>query len=445
MPESARATQGWTKQQELWVDAGGIIQVPANDGIRTFLLEEAHDQITSGHGGIEKTLQRLKEKWFWTGMRADVGRYVSTCVKCQKVRANNRKAAGLLHPILANDVGDIVTLDFMSKFVSARGTGYQQCLIIVDKFSRFVCLQGCSISIDAQETARLFLARVLPIFGVLRKVISDRGPQFTASFWDEMLRLQGAKKALATAHHPQTDGQSERAVQTLIKLLRTYSTDQQADWEMLLPYLEMAINSMPNESTKVAPSEVVLGRIPRLPFDFAISHRDDKRTESQHDLTAHEDSHSRSFPTDENVKNLQHRLKDIRLMVFNHQVTASSRSQRFFNKGRKAEVFEPGDWVMLDTRSYSLNPQERKQTERFTGPYVVRRKIHTNAYELSGLPPNLPKVQNVQFLRKFKESMDCFDSRPETPYARPEVTEDKEVEWEVSAIMDSRGTGRKKR
>ena len=146
-------TVGWTKQQGLWCDTDGRIKVPDNDGIRTFLLTEAHDTITSGHGGVDKTLSRLRERWYWKGMRVDVEHYVSTYAKCQKVRANNHKARGLLHLILAAEVGEILILDFVSKFAKAQNTGNQQCLVIVDKFSRFVCFQGCSISIGAQETA----------------------------------------------------------------------------------------------------------------------------------------------------------------------------------------------------------------------------------------------------------------------------------------------------
>ena len=54
----------WHKQQDLWWKGDEVVRVPANDGIKTLLLEDAHDHITSGHGGVEKTLQRLREYWF---------------------------------------------------------------------------------------------------------------------------------------------------------------------------------------------------------------------------------------------------------------------------------------------------------------------------------------------------------------------------------------------
>ena len=199
--------------------------VPANDGIRTFLLSEAHDSITSGHFGEEKTWDKLRETWYWPGARRDVKEYVSTCPICLKVRATTQKLYGTLFPIPAHEPGQLVTLDFVSKFVPAQRTSYQQCLVKVDKFSRFVFLQGCAMTVTAQDTALYFLRRVIPILGVPHKVISDRGPQFTAAMWQEMLQLMGAQAALATAHHPQTDGQSERMVQNVIKLLRTYASE----------------------------------------------------------------------------------------------------------------------------------------------------------------------------------------------------------------------------
>ena len=283
---------------------------------------------------------------------------------------------------------------------------------------------------------------MLPIFGVPRKVISDRGPQFTSEFWSEILRLLGAQRALATAHHPQTDGQSERSVQVLIKLLRTYSAKVKAEWEDLLPCLELAVNATPNELTKTAPAEVVLGRVPRLPMDFALDSNVELGATKSDNVRQLDDSQVEEEKRSSKLKALQERLRTIHRLVEQHQAAAAAKAKRFYNKGRSDLQFEPGDWVVLDVRSFVLSPGERKQNERFTGPYVVKRRIHQNTYELSGLLPHLPKVQNVQFLHRFNESMTCFEGRPETPYARPEATQEGSVEWEVEAILKKKDTAK---
>ena len=117
--------------------------VPNNQGIRTFLISEAHDQITNGHFGEQKTWDRLSQHWSWKGAREDVKEYIRTCALCQKIKAATHKPPGLLHPIVSTEPGKILTLDFVSKFTPAAKTGNQQCLVFVNKFSRFTFLNGC--------------------------------------------------------------------------------------------------------------------------------------------------------------------------------------------------------------------------------------------------------------------------------------------------------------
>ena len=193
-----------------------------------------------------------------------------TCCMCQKVRSANAKPPGLLSPIIAEYPGQILTLDFVSKFEPAINTGHQQCLVFVDKFSRFVFLQGCSITITAAQTAEIFLSRIIPILGIPSKVISDRGPQFSSALWQELLALLGAKAALAATHHPQTDGQSKRTIQTVTQLLRKYTNALKDRWELMLPLFEIAINTATNATTNVTPAIILFRTKPSASTCFCI-------------------------------------------------------------------------------------------------------------------------------------------------------------------------------
>ena len=77
---------------------------------------------------------------------------------------------------------------------------------------------------------------------------------------------------------------------------------------------------------------------------------------------------------------------------------------------------------------------------RYTGPYVVTRKIHENTYELFGLPPEVPSSQNVRFLRHFYPTPRKFADRPDAQFAKP-IRVDTHVEWEVEAITDHKSAG----
>lgn len=78
----------------------------------------------------------------------------------------------------------------------------------------------------------------------LDKVISDRGSQFIAKFWQEFLKLTGVEQGLSTVYHPQTDGQTEKTNQLLEGFLRCSINCQQDNWVELLSFAEYAYNSL---------------------------------------------------------------------------------------------------------------------------------------------------------------------------------------------------------
>ena len=139
------------------------------------------------------------------------------------MKHSNVKPRGLLRPILSQRPWQIVTLDLVGRFAPAADTGYTYCLVIVDKFSKFTILEAVPETITSEMTADIFLTKVVSVFGVPSVVISDRGPQFAAKLWKRLLNKIGATSALSSSHHPQTDGQSERAIQTFLRLLRSFT------------------------------------------------------------------------------------------------------------------------------------------------------------------------------------------------------------------------------
>ena len=201
--------------------------MPNNCSLRTFLITNTHDSPLSGHFAADRTLYLLSSRWKWKEMRRNVDEYVSSCIKYQRAKYRNTKPPGQLHPILTSSPGKIIMLDLVSKFAPAAGTFHCQCIVITDKFSRFVMMEGCHMEVSAADVAQIFLHRVLPLFGVPLKVISDRGPQFSTALWSHLLQGIGSKAALGATHHPQTDGSSERAIQNLLRLIRTFAQSQQ--------------------------------------------------------------------------------------------------------------------------------------------------------------------------------------------------------------------------
>ena len=408
------------------VDEAGRIVMPKDDEIRTLVLSEAHDSPLAGHFGIEKTLELVQRKWTWKGLQKDVKDYVQSCLRCQRAKSSTHKTPGELHPILATRPWEILTLDFVSGLPTDPRTKFSQILVMVDKFTKYVMLEPCLKEVSAADTAQIFIKRVVRDHGVPAVVISDRGPQFAAQVWKGILQSLGARSALATTHHPQTDGQSERVIRTLTQLLRTYVSSQTGEWVQMIPLLQFCLNNSASASTHLSPFQILYGRTPLAPVNLLLA--DPEGPPGSLELRG-----------DPNVgqwarKWWKARRKLCDFVRANLRITASRMKRRYDSHRRKFHA-EPGDLVLLSTKSLAGSGEFSKLKMRYTGPYPVKRQVHAGAYELEGLPQGVPSTQNVSFLRLFHPTPARFESRPIPSRAVGPVSDFRDhLEWEVARI-----------
>ena len=104
-----------------------------------------------------------------------------------------------------------IVIDFLSGFPEARETKHTDCLVAIDKFTKWVVAVPCRRNPTAAGTAQLLMKGVFQTFRIPEVIISDRGPQFTSKTWEEIMRVMRVDNRLATLRHAQTSGQVERA------------------------------------------------------------------------------------------------------------------------------------------------------------------------------------------------------------------------------------------
>ena len=239
---------------------------PNDDEIRTLLISENYDSPFSGHFGAERTQELVQRHWTWQGLARDAREYVRSCRECQLQKHSTYAPLGKLHPIMARRPWQIVTLDLVGGLPPSGPRKCTYVLMIVDKFSKYVCLEPCVAELSAPDTAQIFVRRVVAEHGVPQVVISDRGPQFVSQVWQQLLLLIGSRSALAASHHPQTDRQSERSIQTALRLIRTYAHSCPGSWVNQLPFLQFAMNNASSAATTYSPFQILYGRSPITPL-----------------------------------------------------------------------------------------------------------------------------------------------------------------------------------
>jgi transposase InsO family protein len=116
------------------------------------------------------------------------------------------------------------------------------------------------------QLAELYVSRIVCLHGVPKKIVSDRGTQFTSRFWERLHEALDTQLRFSSAYHPQTNGQIERVNQILEDMLRAYALQYGRSWDKSLSYAEFSYNNSYQESLKMASFEMLYGRRCRTPL-----------------------------------------------------------------------------------------------------------------------------------------------------------------------------------
>nr|AAO19383.1 putative polyprotein [Oryza sativa Japonica Group]ABF98353.1 retrotransposon protein, putative, Ty3-gypsy subclass [Oryza sativa Japonica Group] len=372
---------GFLEDEQGTVWLGERICVPDNKDLKDAILKEAHDTLYSIHPGSTKMYQDLTEGFSWASMKREIAEYVAVCDVCQRVKAEHQKPAGLLQPLKIPEwKWEEIGMDFITG-LPRTSSGHDSIWVIVDRLTKVAHFIPVKTTYSGSRLAELYMARIVCLHGVPKKIVSDRGSQFTSNFWKKLQEEMGSKLNFSTAYHPQTDGQTERVNQVLEDMLRACALDFGGSWDKNLPYAEFSYNNSYQASLQMAPYEALYGRKCRTPLLW------DQTGERQ------------VFGTDilreaeEKVKIIQERLR-----------VAQSRHKSYADNRRRDLSFGKGDYVYLRVtpfRGVHRFHTKGKLAPRFVGPYKIVSRRGEVAYQLE-LPQSLAGVHNVFHVSQLK-------------------------------------------
>jgi hypothetical protein len=196
----------------------------------------------------------------------DVAAHVALCDVCQRVKAEYQRPAGLLQPLkLPEWKWEEIGMDFIVGLPRTRD-GYDSIWVIVDRLTKVAHFIPVKTTYTRVKLAELYNSRIVCLHGVPKKIVSDRGTQFTSRFWQKLHESMDTKLNFSSAYHPQTEGQTEITNQILEDMLRACALKNSGSWDKSLPYAEFAYNNSYQSSIKMEPFEALYGRQCRTPL-----------------------------------------------------------------------------------------------------------------------------------------------------------------------------------
>ncbi|CAJ2642410.1 unnamed protein product [Trifolium pratense] len=229
--------------------------------------------------------------------------------------------------------------------------GHEVIWVVVDRLTKcahFIAIRKGTL---VPKLAEIYVEQIVKLHGIPTSIISDRDPRYTSRFWESLQEALGTKLRLSSAYHPQTDGQSERTIQSLEDLLRACVLEQNVNWDSCLPLVEFTYNNSYHSSIGMAPFEALYGRRCRTPLCW--------------------------YETGEGA------------ILGPEIVQETTEKIRMIREKMKA--------------SQRRALKSRKLTSRFIGPFEILKRVGKVAYRIA-LPPslaNLHDVFHVSQLRKY--------------------------------------------
>ncbi|GKV13749.1 hypothetical protein SLEP1_g24732 [Rubroshorea leprosula] len=326
---------------------GDRICVPNDSELKEVIMKEAHNTGYTVHLGSTKMYRRdLRGTFWWNNMKREIANFVAQCLTCQQIKIEHQRPAGKL----------------------------------LTKFAHFLPYKT---GMQIEGFAKLYLKEIVRLHGIPVSIVSDRDSGFVSHFWGSVHNALGTTLNFSTAYHPQTDGQSERTIQTLEDMLRACVIDMKNSWDHHLPLLEFAYNNSYHASIKMAPYEALYGRRCRSPICWT-------------------DVGERNLLGPELIQQATEKVHLIR----EHLRVAQSRQKSYADNRRRDLEFAVGEKVFLKvspTKGVVRFGIRGKLSPRFIGPFEILERVGEVAYRLA-LPPNLSEVHNVfhvSMLRKY--------------------------------------------
>jgi hypothetical protein len=176
------------------------------------------------------------------------------------VKVEHQRLVGLLQPLEIHVwKWDDISMDFIMGLPHTQ-KGHDSIWVIVDRLTKVAHFILVKATYETHKLAELYIDNILKLHGAPRRIVSDRGPQFTAKFWRSLHSAMGTNLTYSSSFHPQIDGQIERVNQILKNLLRAYMLTYGSDWEKSLSYEEFSYNNNLQTSLQMAPFEALYGK-----------------------------------------------------------------------------------------------------------------------------------------------------------------------------------------